>query len=87
MVNTKVFKRKSFLEKLQAMADKDEIIGAIVECKNPKKFAEELKEKHPQINIKYVYNIIDAIAVETTAKDILENLSVMNDVEVIDEDM
>ncbi|MHA1271022.1 MAG: S8 family peptidase [Candidatus Helarchaeota archaeon] len=87
MVNTKVFRRKNFLEKLQAMSDKDEIVSAIVECKNPEKFAKELEEKHPQIKVKFIYKIIDAIAVETTASDILENLSVMNDVKIIDEDM
>ncbi|MHA1252489.1 MAG: S8 family peptidase [Candidatus Helarchaeota archaeon] len=87
MVNVNVFKRKSFLEKLQAMSEKDELVGAIIECKNPENFADKIKEKYPDINVKYVYKIIDAVAVEATAKDILENLSVMEDVAVIEEDM
>ncbi|MBD3229410.1 MAG: S8 family serine peptidase [Candidatus Lokiarchaeota archaeon] len=96
MANIKKFRRKGFADKLKSMVKKgpetkdvgeEELIGAIIECKNPKKFAKDLEEKHPQIKVKYVYNIIKAIAVETTASEILDTLSPMNDVQIIDEDL
>ncbi|MBD3226706.1 MAG: S8 family serine peptidase [Candidatus Lokiarchaeota archaeon] len=100
MTNLKKFRSGDFAKKLQKMVKKDkgvktkgttkekpETISAIIECKNPKKFADDLKKNHPQIKIKHVYEIIDAIAVETTASEILETLSPMNDVQIIDEDM
>ncbi|MBD3228769.1 MAG: S8 family serine peptidase, partial [Candidatus Lokiarchaeota archaeon] len=99
-----VFRKKSFAEKLQKMAeaqkkvktktktktkglDEEEKVSAIINCKNPKEFAKKLEKEHPQVKVKFIYDIIDAIAVETTASEILETISPMNDVEIIDEDL
>ncbi|MHA1753109.1 MAG: S8 family peptidase, partial [Candidatus Helarchaeota archaeon] len=64
-----------------------EKVSAIITCKNPNKFADKLKKEYPQIKVLYVYDIIDAIAVETSATDLLETISPMADVKIIDEDM
>ena len=101
MVNIKKFRRKGFAEKLKSMAKKGqgmktkgdikdtahEKVSAIISCKKPKEFAKKIEKDYPQIKVLYVYDIIDAIAVETSATEILETLSPMNDIDIIDEDM
>ncbi|MHA1310851.1 MAG: S8 family peptidase [Candidatus Helarchaeota archaeon] len=100
MANLNAFRNKKFVEKLQKMAEKEagvevrdiekgqvEKVSAIITCKNPNKFADKLKKEYPQIKVLYVYDIIDAIAVETSATDLLETISPMADVKIIDEDM
>ncbi|MHA1270428.1 MAG: S8 family peptidase [Candidatus Helarchaeota archaeon] len=101
MVDIKKFRDKGFAEKLKKMVkpDKDvklrgavastdeEKVSAIISCKNPKEFAAKIEKDHPQIKVLYVYDIIKAIAVETSATEILETLSPMSDVDIIDEDM
>jgi len=94
------FRDKKFIKKLEEIAkkneeliakvegiEKPEKVSAIISCKNPKEFAKKLENEYSQIKVLYVYDIINAIAVETTAKDILETLSPMNEVELIDEDI
>ncbi len=100
MVNEKVFRSKKFLEKLQNMAKKDKdaiergisktevsTVNAIITCDNPKEFAKKIEKEHPDIKILYVYDIIDAIAIETTPDKILDTVSTMDNVRIIDEDM
>jgi serine protease AprX len=102
MASLKKFRRENFAKKLQEMVkkekqvktkgaratkDKSEKVSAIISCKNPKAFAKKIEKDHPEVNVIYVYDIINAVAVETTATELLETLSPMSDVKIIDEDM